>query len=322
VDDLNHERSFPEYNTRAVVNRTGVPADTFRAWERRHGLPHPARSQGNHRLYSERDIAIIASLKHMTNEGVSISHAVDKVQRQIQDHQMQPKATDSPAPAFLSALEATRDGLISAISEFDTRRANSVIEDAMAVIDIESLCQGVLEPVLVDIGDRWARGDGSISVEHFGSAFIMRKLSALFNASQPETGEPTIVCSCVEGEHHEIGLMMIALLLSRAGHRVVYLGANLPALNLVSAIHSIRPDAIALSSTTIATLPALIDAVAAVRGEFPSSIGPVIGFGGGLFECEPEHRHAVEADYLGTDARTARVRLDELVDSRTSLTPG
>jgi methanogenic corrinoid protein MtbC1 len=316
VDDLNRQRSVPEYNTRAVVHRTGVPAGTFRAWERRHGLPNPARTDGNHRLYSEQDIAIISSLKHLTVEGVSIGHAVDKVQRQLNGHPVQPKMRDVASPATLSTLDTTRDGLISAISNFDTRRANSLIENAMAVIDIESLCQGVFEPVLVEIGDQWARGDGSISVEHFGSAFIMRKLSALFNASQPERGKPTILCSCVEGEHHEVGLMMIALLLSRAGHRVIYLGANLPALNLVSAIHSIHPDAIALSSTTSATLPALVEAVSSVRAEFSSSYCPVIGFGGGLFAREPQQRHAVDASYLGADARTARQRLDEFMAER------
>lgn len=321
MDDLNHQRSVPEYNTRAVVNRTGVPADTFRAWERRHGLPNPARTHGNHRLYSERDIAIIAVLKHMTDDGVSISNAVGKVRRQMGANRSQTKANDSAAPLPLSGLDATRDGLLEAISEFDTRRANRLIEDAMAVIDIESLCLGVLQSVLVDVGDWWERGGATISMEHFGSAFVMRKLAALFNASQPESGEPTVLCACVEGEHHEIGLMMISLLLSRSGHRIVYLGSNLPGSNLVSAIHNVHPDGIALSSTTSATLPALIDAVAAIQAEFPSSSCPVIGFGGGLFEREPEQRHAVDADYLGADARTARFRLDELMASRTPLTP-
>jgi hypothetical protein len=33
----------PIYNTQAVVQLTGVPAPTFRAWERRYGVPRPAR---------------------------------------------------------------------------------------------------------------------------------------------------------------------------------------------------------------------------------------------------------------------------------------
>lgn len=319
MDDLNHQRSVPEYNTRAVVNRTGVSADTFRAWERRHGLPVPARTGSNHRLYSERDIAIISNLKHMTTKGVLISHAVDKIRRELNSHPSHPLASESSKSTTPSSLETTRSAIMSAISVLDTRRANDLIEDALAVIDLDLLCQRVLQPILVELGDRWRHGEAVISMEHYGSAFMMRKLSALFDASQPESGDPTVLCSCVEGEHHDIGLMMISLMLSRSGYRVVYLGSNLPTSNLVSAVQSIRPDAIALSSTTRATLPALIDAVSAVRDDCTSCPCPVIGFGGSLFEREPEHRHTVDARYLGTDARVASQRLDELMTLRANM---
>ena len=66
----------PVFNTKAVARETGVPADTFRAWERRYGMPRPQRTPGGHRLYSERDIAIIRWLRDRTDEGVNISHAV------------------------------------------------------------------------------------------------------------------------------------------------------------------------------------------------------------------------------------------------------
>src|ERR1043165_4322480 len=66
----------PVFNTKAVARETGVPADTFRAWERRYGVPRPQRTAGGHRLYSERDIAIIRWLRDRTDDGVNISHAV------------------------------------------------------------------------------------------------------------------------------------------------------------------------------------------------------------------------------------------------------
>src|SRR3954471_8088044 len=66
----------PVFNTKAVARETGVPADTFRAWERRYGVPQPQRTAGGHRLYSDRDIAIIRWLRERTDEGVNISHAV------------------------------------------------------------------------------------------------------------------------------------------------------------------------------------------------------------------------------------------------------
>ena len=70
----------PVFNTKAVARETGVPADTFRAWERRYGVPHPQRTDGGHRLYSDRDIAIIRWLRDRTVEGMNISQAVQLLQ--------------------------------------------------------------------------------------------------------------------------------------------------------------------------------------------------------------------------------------------------
>src|ERR1043165_8872226 len=73
---LAQHSTAPVFNTKAVARETGVPADTFRAWERRYGMPRPQRTTGGHRLYSERDIAIIRWLRDRTEQGVNISHAV------------------------------------------------------------------------------------------------------------------------------------------------------------------------------------------------------------------------------------------------------
>src|ERR1700694_245198 len=67
----------PLYNTAAVVQRTGVPATTFRAWERRYAYPKPRRNEGGRRVYSEHDIQAIRGLPEQTPRGVPISRAVE-----------------------------------------------------------------------------------------------------------------------------------------------------------------------------------------------------------------------------------------------------
>src|SRR5919199_705808 len=66
----------PRYNTAAVVRTSGVPAATFRAWERRYGFPRPERLPAGQRLYSERDVAAIRWLHEQTERGLTISRAV------------------------------------------------------------------------------------------------------------------------------------------------------------------------------------------------------------------------------------------------------
>ena len=67
------------YNTRAVAQTTEIPADTFRAWERRYGFPRPYRARDDRRLYSERDIGAILWLRDRTAEGMTISQAIQRL---------------------------------------------------------------------------------------------------------------------------------------------------------------------------------------------------------------------------------------------------
>lgn len=71
----------PTYNTKAVVQQTGVAAPTLRAWERRYVLLSPERANNTYRLYSQRDIMLIRWLKARIDEGMAISKAINLFQQ-------------------------------------------------------------------------------------------------------------------------------------------------------------------------------------------------------------------------------------------------
>src|SRR6266571_5401320 len=73
---LEHYSNVPLFNTKAVVQQTGITAPTLRAWERRYMILSPERAQNDYRLYSERDIALIGWLKERVDAGMSISQAI------------------------------------------------------------------------------------------------------------------------------------------------------------------------------------------------------------------------------------------------------
>ena len=74
--DLKRYSDFPLYNTKAVVQQTGIPAPTLRAWERRYTFLLPGRADNSYRRYSERDIVVIRWLKERVDSGMSISQAI------------------------------------------------------------------------------------------------------------------------------------------------------------------------------------------------------------------------------------------------------
>ena len=74
--ELERYSDYPLYNTKAVVQQTGIPAPTLRAWERRYTFLLPGRADNSYRRYSERDIVVIRWLKERVDSGMSISQAI------------------------------------------------------------------------------------------------------------------------------------------------------------------------------------------------------------------------------------------------------
>ena len=74
--DLEHYSDNPIFNTKAVVQQTGIPGPTLRAWERRYDILSPERANNDYRLYSERDIATIRWLKERVDDGMAIKQAI------------------------------------------------------------------------------------------------------------------------------------------------------------------------------------------------------------------------------------------------------
>lgn len=324
-------RSEPVYNTRAVVQRTGVPADTFRAWERRYGLPAPRRTAGNQRLYSERDVAVIGWLRDQTKAGLTISQAV--VLYRVEESEPAPpdvagsvrpdRAGGNRVAALGGAgrLAEFRNRFVEALIGFDDERADQVVEEAVALLAVDDVCLHVLEKALVDVGERWQRGEIGVGAEHFASSYIMRKLAVLFNLSQPQRGRGPIVAACVEGELHEIGLLSSCLFLSRHGFKIIYLGANLPLFDLLAVVQTVKPPLVLLSAATATHLEKLVETIGALaKSAFGAGASaPAVGYGGRMFVAHPDLCERIEATYLGDDAGAMVAKVERILARAESL---
>jgi MerR family transcriptional regulator, light-induced transcriptional regulator len=106
--DLERYSDTPMFNTKAVVQQTGVPAPTLRAWERRYTLIAPERGDNAYRLYSERHIVLIRWLKERIDAGMSISQAIALFRYLIDEHQQEAAALLSSANIDFSSPETAR----------------------------------------------------------------------------------------------------------------------------------------------------------------------------------------------------------------------
>lgn len=291
----------PVYNTAAVVQRTGVPATTIRAWERRYGYPMPRRDARGQRLYSEREMEGICWLSEQTTQGVAISRAIAMLRSGYAGPQSPTHRTAATVPRSFASL---RSDMLSALLALDPRRADVVVQEAFALFSVEDVCLQVFEPLLIEVGDRWHAGELSVAAEHYITSFIRSRLLALLTTYQrPDPDGPVVFTACAPDEWHEIGMVLVSMFLARRGVAVRYLGPNLPLDALTELVAQQHPAVVALSANSPATAQALKNAAYMLTQGPPPH--PRVVFGGQAFNRDGALRQSIGGTYVGPNAEAA-----------------
>lgn len=288
---LNDYDGMSVYTIKTVVQETGITPATLRAWERRYGVLSPGRSDGGYRLYSERDIATLRWLKSQVDAGVSISRAVALLDlRHLAGEEPEleyERSSRTAAPTENTRSPGTiADELVAALSLFQEPRAEAILSEAFALYPIDVVAEEIITPTLVKIGEGWHRGEVSIVQEHFATAFLRRRLTVLFDAYPQPTGGLLAITGSAPSEWHDVGILLVSLVLRRRGWRVIHLGQNVPAEHLLRAVRKLKPDMLCLSAATHDGVTALIEVYEAVEA-LPEP-RPRLVFGGGAFNGHPE----------------------------------
>jgi methanogenic corrinoid protein MtbC1 len=167
--------------------------------------------------------------------------------------------------------ETLKADFLSAQLAGDRARALSVILDAVrSGLSPRELQLHVIAGAQREIGRMWELNQVSIAQEHLATAIAQLALAQLYGhgAVAAPTGW-TVLLACVEGEMHDLGPRIAADVLEAEGYDVRFLGANVPTESLVDLASRMKPDVICLSATMLFHLPALRQAVKAVREALP-----------------------------------------------------
>lgn len=295
----------PKYTIKAVSAQTGIRGVTLRAWERRYRLVRPKRTAGNYRLYSDRDVALLRWLKERVAAGQSISAAAAELTalRRQGDWPAAPPALALQARATGGAVPAVlADRLYRALTTHDEAAALQIMSEASAAFEVAAICEQLVTPTLVAIGEGWARGVIRISTEHFASQFLRGRVLNLFQALPSPRGGPRVVVGCAPREMHDIGPLMLALFLRHAGYRVEFLGPDVHLDDLLVYVRAERPAVICLSANSEETALPLARVQPALNRMRPR---PRFGYGGRAFNHNPDLRAATPGTFLGETASVA-----------------
>lgn len=289
----------PVFTIKKVSSQTGIRPVTLRAWERRHEVLNPHRAGNRYRLYSERDVAILRWLKNRVDEGSSISSAVSELRSMTSNNAWPEAIPQAPVPGKRTASNPPSyyaNEIYHALIKHDENRSSELLRDVHGQFDLLTICMEVLVPALRQIGDAWYHGEIRVTTEHFASAYLRGKLLSLLQTYPARRSSPLIMVGCAPMEQHELGSLMLAILLRSEGFRVEFLGPDLPVEDLADYASYEHPAMVILSAISESSAREMRRMQQLLNRARPS---PVFGYGGLAFDLHPELRSEIPGTYLG-----------------------
>jgi MerR family transcriptional regulator, light-induced transcriptional regulator len=286
-----------KYTVNEVEERTGVPATTLRQWERRYGVPKPERSGSGYRLYSDADMHDIRSIKAHVDDGVPASRAAEMVRR-----------APVTAPRGPRPIDGIRRDLVEALVALDEERAERLLAEAHSLHTVEDVVLDLMHHTIVEIGTLWHDGTITTTTEHFASAYLQGRLRQIMTFTSPVRSGPSVIVACAPLDQHDIGAMMLALMLRRNGFQVYYIGANTPVEDLATMAKRLQPAAVMISASSIDAVHQLLQKREHLRG-----VAPILALGGNGFNADPRRAELVGGVFLADNVRDAVDRLHQLV---------
>lgn len=284
--DNSRDINLPVYNIKAVARMTGLRPVTLRAWERRYGLPSPSRGQQGYRLYSEYDLRTLRWLKFQIDSGLNISRAVDylvELRAINRDPALESIPESNAQPISPDHLTAE---LLRYLLHFDETCAMESMRKAFCLYSIDQVLSGVIQPVLVEVGEARRRGELPAAAEHYVTQFFIQQLMSLLSISPAITRRGAILAAGAPGETHEVSLLSLVVMLRWRGWDVKYFGPDLKLERLEEIVGLLRPRALLFTATCRNAAEALHSQLDDLSARF-SQPRPFIILGGRAFHTLP-----------------------------------
>jgi len=205
--------------------------------------------------------------------------------------------------AFEAALLAGDQPGATAILE-------SCFECGRSLVEVEL---HIIQPALYQIGEKWQANQVSVAQEHLATAMAQSVMTmGLLNSPPSPTINKKALLACVEGNHHAVGLRMVADAFQLVGWNVQYLGANVPTQALIQQVATWKPDLLGLS----VSFPQHLRMAKAVVMQLVERFGnerPRVMVGGLAINRFNQLATVVGADAFSADSLTAATSAKQIV---------
>ena len=228
------------YPMRVVTRMTGLTSHTIRVWERRYQAVVPHRTAGNTRRYSAEDVHKLTLLRKATALGYPIreiaAYEAGALEELMQAERRVDRSPEAPPVQSDDPYAGIRRDYLERIEAFDYYRALEALSRAAALLTTSDFVFEVLLPILRETGDRWEAGTFTVAHEHAVSAQARGLLDTLLRLAAPQPGSPRLVIATPAAHRHEFGVLAAAHLAVARGFEPVYLGPDVPDIDLLDAV--------------------------------------------------------------------------------------
>jgi len=232
-----------KYPIKYVSMRTGFTQNLIRTWENRYDLLEPQRTNTKRRLYTDNDIEKLIAIKKALAEGMKIGELSSMSTSEIR--QIVNKTQDIGQELTVYSEENLTTAF-AFINNYDMKGLKDFLGHQKILLPKFEFISKILIPLLVEIGDKWADGKIRISQEHFATAIIRDELGSLIE-THDNANLPSVVCCTPKGQQHDLIALAIAAVLSMNGLQTIFLGANVPAEEIIATAMKTKAKAVVIS---------------------------------------------------------------------------
>ena len=290
-----------KYRVGMVSKMTGLSTHTLRMWEKRYAAVLPKRTEAGGRLYTDADVERLRLLHKLVQSGHSIGGIAN-----LPDGDLRGMTAAAPATSIQTAsqhLPELRGRVMAAVERLQIQEAEHMLTSAALSTEPCEFLKSVVGPILVEIGDRWERGELRIVHEHACSTLMRGLLFSLMRLYPTNDAQRRVVVGTPAKEGHELGAMMVAMLAAMHGWSVLYLGPNLPAEEIAYAVNDTKADLLMLSVTNLKQKASQKE-ITAVENSIPEHVRILVG--GRAANALPESRVYIEQDLALVEAELSR----------------
>jgi DNA-binding transcriptional MerR regulator len=236
------ESTFP---MRVASRLTGVSPERLRAWESRHDAIQPIRTPGGSRRYSASDLDRIRALRRLTEGGCRIAELADLDTAELLA-QLEAEAGEGQAAGTASIGCAIYERARPMIEALDAAGLRTFFGERIERLGVVGFARTEALALAVEVGERWERGELAISAEHLATDVLRSLLMEKLRAWEADGLGPRILFATPSGEHHDVGLLVAALVAAAQGASVLFVGADVPDADLAATACATRADVLAL----------------------------------------------------------------------------